>query len=317
MPTVSVIIPTYNRSQLLKEAIESVLKQRFDDFEILVIDDGSTDNTHTVVESIADNRIKYYYKNNGGQSSARNFGLIKAKGQYVALLDHDDLWHDNNYLDIMMKNMESQPECGAAFARVIQLDKGQIKPFAKEHRYKSGWITKAFFKGGPCIMPSATMFKTDTIENWYFDEQLRTGEDNDAFLRLSTKTPFLFVSDTSVLRREVPDSQSKNLSPDELCNGILSVERFCFRLGGHNYISKLAMRRMISHKYRRAGKVSYASGNRHVAIVFFKKGISYYPLDYRLYIDLVKASLLSKKNDRFPDWQIPKPLPVDISVTKN
>ena len=316
MPTVSVIIPTYNRSNLVKEAVESVLQQTYTDFEVLVVDDGSTDDTRSVVKQIQDSRIKYYYKDNGGQSSARNFGLIKAHGQYIAFLDHDDLWPDNNYLTTMMNHMQSQDKYGAAYARVTQLDKGQIKPFAKEHRYKSGWITKAYFEGGPCIMPSAAFFRKEIIKDWYFDERLRTGEDNDAFLRLSTKTPFLFVSDASILRREVPDSRSKNLTADELCNGILSVERFCFQLGGHKYISKLKMRRMLSHKYRRAGKVSCASGNRHVAMVFFKKGIRYYPLDWRLYLDLLKAILLSRKNDKLPNWQMPGPLPTEITVAQ-
>jgi glycosyltransferase involved in cell wall biosynthesis len=315
MPTVSIIIPTYNCSSLLKEAIESVLRQSYTDLDILIIDDGSTDDTRLVVEQILDSRVKYYYKDNGGQSSARNFGLIKSQGQYIAFLDHDDLWPDNNYLATMMNRVQSQDECGAAYARVTQLDKGQTKPFAKEHRYKSGWITQDFFEGGPCIMPSATLFRKEAIKDWYFDERLRTGEDNDAFLRLSTKTPFLFVSDANILRREIPDSQSKNLTPDELCNGIFSVERFCFQLGGDKYISKLKMLRMLSHKYRRAGKTSYASKNRHVAMVFFKKGLRYYPLDFRLYIDLLKAFLLSSENDKFPDWQMPGPLPIDITVS--
>ncbi|MCK4888015.1 MAG: glycosyltransferase family 2 protein [Planctomycetes bacterium] len=318
MPTVSVIIPTYNRSKLLKEAIESVLKQNYTDFEILVIDDGSSDNTRSVVEQIPDKRVKYYYKENGGQSSARNFGVVKSHSQYVAFLDHDDLWPDSNYLTTMIKHIQSQDEYGVAYARVTQLDKGIALPFAREQRYKSGWLTKAFFKGGPCIMPSATLFKKECIKGWYFDELLTTGEDNDAFLRLSTQTPFVFVGETSVIRREVENSQSENITVDQLCNGILSFERFCYQLGGDKYASKFEIRRTLSHKYRRAGKVSFKEKRRRASMVFFKKGIIYYPFDFRLYFDLLKAwILLSKKNDEFSNWQMPKPLPKKITVSLN
>jgi len=91
MPEISVIIPTYNRSSLAREAVESVLAQTFADFEVLVIDDGSTDNTKQVIESIQDNRIKYSYKDNGGVSSARNMGIGNASGAFIAFLDSDDL----------------------------------------------------------------------------------------------------------------------------------------------------------------------------------------------------------------------------------
>lgn len=165
-------------------------------------------------------------------------------------------------------------------------------------------------------MPSATLFRKEAVKGWYFDERMRTGEDNDAFLRLSAKTPFLFVPDTSILRRETPGSQSKDITAEQLCNGIFSMERFCFHLGGDKYVSKLKMRSMLSHKYRRAGKISYDAGNRCAAIVFFEKGIRYYPLDWRLYIDLLKALLLSRENDKLPNWQMPEPLPIDITVSE-
>ncbi len=314
MPNVSVIIPTYNQSKLVKQAIESVLQQTYTDFEILVVDDGSTDNTRSVVGQISDKRIKYYYKENGGHCSARNFGLIKAQGEYIAFLDHDDLW-PNDYLRIMINRLQSEKDYGVAYARVLLVNEnGETKPFARENRYISGWITRAFFKGGPCIMPSATLYKKEFIKGFFFDEAIKIGEDNDLFLRLSVKTPFLFVPDAYVFWRETPGSLSKNVSVDNQCTGILSFERFYYRLDGDRFVPKTLARRSISHKYRRAGKIVAKSNNRTAATILFKRAICYWPLDIRLYFDLFKSFLLSQKKDPNPGWKMPGPLPTDITV---
>lgn len=317
MPIVSVIIPTYNRCNLVKEAIESVLRQSFTDFEILVIDDGSTDNTTSVIQNIRDDRVKYFYKKNGGLSSTRNLGLLKSRAEYVALLDDDDLW-PNDYLRVMINRLQSKKEYSTAYARVLLIcDDGKTKPFAQENRYISGWTTKAFFKGGPCILPSATLFRKDILEGFYFDEAfLKIGEDNDFFLRLSVNTPFLFVPEAYVLRRETLGSLSKDVSVDNKCNVILAFERFYYCLGGDKFVPSILARRSISHKYRRAGKIVAQAHNRAAAITLFKRGIRYYPLDIRLYFDLLKSLLLSKKKDPNPDWQMPKPLPPYITVTQ-
>jgi len=95
-PTVSVIIPTYNRAHTIGRAIKSVLNQTYQDFEIIVVDDGSTDNTEEVVKSFRDKRIRYIqHKKNKGAAAARNTGIKSAKGKYIAFQDSDD--DDNGY----------------------------------------------------------------------------------------------------------------------------------------------------------------------------------------------------------------------------
>jgi glycosyltransferase involved in cell wall biosynthesis len=89
---VSVVIPSYNRAHIVRESIDSVLAQSYGNVEALVIDDGSVDNTREVVGTYTDPRVRYFYKPNGGLSSARNFGLSVAKGEYIAFLDSDDAW---------------------------------------------------------------------------------------------------------------------------------------------------------------------------------------------------------------------------------
>ncbi|RLF83553.1 glycosyl transferase, partial [Thermococci archaeon] len=105
-PTVSVIIPTYNRANLLKRAIASVLNQTFTDFELIVVDDASPDNTPEVVRSINDGRIRYVrLKKNSGGPVARNTGIRKARGRFIALLDDDDEWLPNR-LELQIKKFE-------------------------------------------------------------------------------------------------------------------------------------------------------------------------------------------------------------------
>ena len=89
-PAFSVIIPTYNRADFLPRAIQSILKQTFRDFELIIVDDGSTDNTEEVVGGISNARVRYFYQQNRGVSAARNFGATLSKGQYTTFLDSDD-----------------------------------------------------------------------------------------------------------------------------------------------------------------------------------------------------------------------------------
>jgi len=90
---VSIIIPAYNRAHIVRQTVDSVLAQTYAHFEAIIVDDGSTDNTREVLASYTDPRVRYFYKHNGGLSSARNFGLSVANGEYIAFLDSDDVWH--------------------------------------------------------------------------------------------------------------------------------------------------------------------------------------------------------------------------------
>jgi len=316
MHTVSVIIPTYNRSNLVKEAIESVLQQTYTDLEVLVVDDGSTDDTRSFVKQIQDSRVKYYYKDKGGQSSARNLGLMKAKGKYIAYLDEDDLWPPN-YLETVLHQLNANKDYGATYTPVIELcPDGEKRELSQSKRCRSGWITRYYFDLSPRLMPSATCFLKSAWEIFFWDEALERSPDYDVFLRISTKTQFLFVPNTSIIKRSMPNSLSNAANPIGPIDGAHTLERFYFHLGGNKHIPLKVAKSKISHRYRKAGKVSYALGNRHAAISLFKKAIYYYPLDIRLYVDLLRTLLHSKKHDKMPDWQMPEPLPPYITVTQ-
>ncbi|MHC4881290.1 MAG: glycosyltransferase family 2 protein, partial [Planctomycetota bacterium] len=144
MFVVSVIIPSYNAKELLAEAIDSVLSQTLTDLEVVVIDDGSTDGTTEVVKAIDDPRIRYFYKDNGGVSSARNMGLDKAEGQYIAFLDSDDLYSPE-YLKTMVTALEDNPDYGVAYTAVTNhYINGRVEVYRADSCC-SGWITKELF----------------------------------------------------------------------------------------------------------------------------------------------------------------------------
>lgn len=110
--TFSVIIPTYNRAQLISRAIESVLSQTYEDFELIVVDDGSQDNTKEIIEKIEDERLVYLYKNNGGQNSALNVGIKASKGEIISFLDSDDIWLPSKLEKVLQKfNEDREIKC--------------------------------------------------------------------------------------------------------------------------------------------------------------------------------------------------------------
>lgn len=314
MPSVSVIIPTYNRSKLLKEAIESVLQQNYTDFEVLVVDDGSTDDTHSVVKRFSDPRLRYFYKDNGGQSSARNLGLVKAKGKYIAYLDEDDLW-PSKYLDSLVEQFEQNKEYGATYARVIVLSPdGEKKELGSPNRSRSGWITKYFLDYSPCLMPSATCFRRSVCKDFFWDEAIIRNPDYDFFLRISTKIRFLFVPNAFVIKRDMADSLSSLEDPIAILNVARTLERFYFHLGGDKYVPLKAAKRKISHRYRKAAKISQSLGDNNAALFLFKKAISYYPIDIRLYLDIFRVLLKGRQKDHISHWQMPESLPSYITV---
>lgn len=291
MPKVSVIIPTYNRSELLKEAVASVLRQSFDNIEVIVVDDGSTDDTSSVVKAIKDSRVRYFYKSNGGVSIARNFGLSKADSEYIAFLDSDDLWPEN-HLQIMIEKLQAKPDYGATYCiTVLQLSDGSAIKSENPARCRSGRITKYLFQNS-VIWPSASVLRKEMTGDISFDELLNDSEDSDFFLRLSMRIKFLFIPDIRITRRVSIDSLS--LAAGISCNRILSLERFYFRLGGDKIIPARMAKRKISHACRKVAEVHRKAKNRSAAIQLYRYAIWYWPYDLRLYLDFLIDGSVTK-----------------------
>ena len=312
MPKVSVIIPTYNRSRLAKEAVNCVLNQTFKDLEVIVADDGSTDDTHIVVQSIMDDRIKYFYKENGGASSARNLGLKKAQGQFICFLDSDDLW-PKNFLQTMLISLQASPEYGAAYCmRTLLFENGSTQSSYQKDFFLSGRVTAQLFQK-TFIQTSTICFRKNVLEGIFFDESLNNGEDVDAWLRISTRTKFLFVPDIQIIYRQQTAPADNPAFETKGCNRIRVLERFYFKLGGHKYIPRKAAMRKLSNAYRSAAKKAFNASCRKATIELTKTALQYQKWQIRLYLDLIKAYSINKENDKMPDWQMPKPLEINSS----
>jgi glycosyltransferase involved in cell wall biosynthesis len=314
MPKTSVIIPTYNRSGMVREAISSVLAQTERDFEIVVVDDGSTDDTRSVVGAMQNGRISYFYKNNGGPASARNFGLSKAKGEYVAFLDSDDLWPEN-YLEVMLSQLEGNSEFGAAYSyiTVIRSDGGKVESY-KRPEGKSGWIASELFMRGS-VWPSAAVFRSEVWQDFYFDELIKKSyEDSDAFLRLSMKTKFLFVGNVEAFHRISSDSIAA--AAGVACTRLLILERFYYELGGDKIVPAAVARRRLSHACRKVAEERRKSGLRRAAMQLYERAIRYWPYDLRLYLGYLKTLFLRSSKDQEPDWRLPERLGDPIGLNR-
>lgn len=184
MSQVSVIIPSYNSASYLAEAIQSVLDQTFSDFEIIIIDDGSTDHTPETVREFSDSRIHYIWQANKGISGARNTGIRAAQGTYVAFLDADD-WFLPQKLARQIQFLEAHPEIGCVAGGWIETDaRGQPRQTVEPWRHFPGLDLVNCVKTVPLI-PSAIMIRRSWLEKiGLFDESMRWVEDYDLWLRL-------------------------------------------------------------------------------------------------------------------------------------
>ena len=197
-PLVSVIITTYNRREFVREAIESVQRQDFSDYEIIVVDDGSTDGTEEFLKEF--NTIHYFYQKNQGVSRARNQGLKLARGDYICFLDSDDLWLPRK-LSIQTKVMRKNPEINVTYTDEIWIRRGKRVNPKKKHQKYSGWIFKHCLP--LCIIsPSSVMLRREIFEEvGYFDENLPVCEDYDLWLRLAARHPIFFIDEKLIVKR--------------------------------------------------------------------------------------------------------------------
>ena len=199
MPAVSIVVPTYNRAERLGETLRSVFNQTCQDFELIVVDDGSTDDTQKVVNSFP--RVQYISKQeNHGVSRARNEGLALAKGRYICFLDSDDLWGEKK-LQIQVQWMGDNPNCQVCYTDEIWIRKGVRVNQMNKHRKYSGDIFRHCLP--LCIVsPSSAMLRAELFDEiGNFDESLPACEDYDLWLRIAEKYPFHFIEEPLIIKQ--------------------------------------------------------------------------------------------------------------------
>jgi glycosyltransferase involved in cell wall biosynthesis len=190
----SVIIPTYNRAHLISKTIESVLAQTFTDFEIIIVDDGSKDDTEDVVKKFSDPRIKYFLKENGERGAARNFGLKKASGTYVNFFDSDDLMYSHHLqyaAELIQRQDPDWFHLGYDFKDASGVWQRNFEPF------KNGIEQKIIFDN--CLSCNGVFIRRlIALDNpFHEDRELASSEDWELWIRLLAKFPFVYSNEVT------------------------------------------------------------------------------------------------------------------------
>jgi len=214
-PKVSVIIPVFNGERFIKESLESAINQSYKNLEIIVVDDGSTDGTAKVIATMADNRIKYLHTHNRGVSSARNYGIKNSDGQYIALLDYDDLWMPEK-IEEQIKEIDKHPDVGLLYCWFYIID-SHGKEAGKNNRQSSGDILKDLLVVGNVIgPPSGVLIRKEILNDpEWFDPEISTAADWDLWIRIAYKSRINLLPKFLLKYRMHDKNMHKNISIQE------------------------------------------------------------------------------------------------------
>lgn len=283
MPKVSVIISTYNRAEYLKKAIASVLAQTFKDFELLIVDDCSSDNTSQLVENSTDTRIRYIRNNsNKGIAAVRNIGVNNSIGTYIAFLDDDDEWLPDK-LEMQVRMLEpSSPKLGAIYTGVASINTANNKVVKITIPQYRGNILKRILLQNFITTSSIVLKKACFEKIGLFDEKITYAEDFDMWIRISKEFEFDYVEEPLVKHRIHENSISGNYTAV-----IMGLERL---MAKHNKLFT-AKRKAYSNHLLQLGVAYCYSGNIKRGRKAFIKAIELNPSDIRLYYNLAISML--------------------------
>ena len=216
-PKISVIVPTHNRADKVGKAIDSALAQTFNDLEVIVIDDGSSDGTRQMLKETQGNRIRYFFQQNKGASVARNRGIEEARGEWIAFLDSDDRWVRDK-IESQLKTLERfSPQCGACYTDVQFFNHPEQRTMFQlaEDNYRHVGITgmnpevpRLLVRpggGGMVVCLSSLLARADKLrEIGGFDPKLLFSQDSEMMFRLATVTGFCYLNRPLVLFDRAP-----------------------------------------------------------------------------------------------------------------
>ncbi len=286
-PLVSIIIPAYNASRWISETLNSVLEQDYENIEILVVNDGSTDDTESIVLSFG-NKVKCLNKQNGGQSSARNFGINAAMGEYIAFIDSDDLWVKNK-LKLQIELLETTGlkwiySDGIAFESNT---KNELFKFSEKSKQYEGNILVELFNS--CFIPMPTLVVHRSIFSivglFNEKEEMRNREDWEMWLRIAAVYPIALIRLPLAFYRVHNYSVTGSESINQRMEGnILVIKEAAIRepdrLGPiKNHI--------LSKIYFSNGRAHALLGQQKIALEMLLNAIKHYPFWALPYISLL------------------------------
>ncbi|MFM7662519.1 MAG: glycosyltransferase family 2 protein [Bacteroidota bacterium] len=262
-PYFSIIIPTYNRALFLSKAIESVINQTFSDWELIIVDDGSTDNTKELVASFIekDKRIKYIYQENAERSAARNNGIKKAVGKFICFLDSDDIYH-NAHLQRFKDLIDENNEKVALHFSGVSLNQYDETPCKYNETHQTA---QEFVLLNTLATPRACVAK-EVFEDHQFNTKIRIGEDRELWARGAKYYPVFYHTYKTCIQI---DHSNRSILGKSVFD---SYETLKFIFSQHKIRIKIK-RELRSNALFNIGKYELTQNHRLKAILFFTKSL--------------------------------------------
>lgn len=286
---VSIIIPTYNRAHLIGETIQSVLDQTYPRWELIVVDDGSTDNTEEVVKKIKDERIRYLNMGVhwGKLGRVRNHGVRFSTGEYIAFLDSDDLWRKDK-LEFQISLLEKYPDAGFTFSNGNRFGKGAVQPPEYPELFVGDVFDATLFHGKFCVyMPSIIFRKKIIGKVGVMNEDSHGGADIDFFFRMSYQFDGIFSNERLVSIRAHEQSTSKRFGDLSYTELIDSYKKFYER----QWISKKQLDALTSKVYYTMALDQYRRGEPKKAVKNFLEHNRLKPLHIKGWLRYLQAAI--------------------------
>jgi glycosyltransferase involved in cell wall biosynthesis len=271
---VSVVIATFNMGRYLPQAVQSVLSQTYTNVEILIIDDGSTDDTAQIIRRWEqDERVRVYRQSNGGQAQARNRGVALSKGRYVAFLDADDEWLSHKLSRQMP--LFANPQVGVVYSGYECMDaEGRALPKPPTRMYR-GRISAALLIDNFVSFQTAVVRRECLARHGAFDESVRMGDDYDLWLRLSAHYEFDFIPQPTARYRVWSGQMSKNYRR-RYESAIRTMQRFLEHNPG--LVSTAQIRAAWAHTYTgRGNNTLWQERKRGAAMQDYLRALSFRP----------------------------------------
>ncbi len=286
---VSVIIPTYNHSQYVCRAIDSILAQTYKDYEVIVVDDGSTDGTREVLSKYG-NKINYIYQENKGLPSARNTGIKASTGEYFVFLDADD-YISPKALEIEVRFLENHPQIGWVYSDYYCVNKkGNIlaqfsKGITSDITPPEGMVFKRFLQGNFVPINAVMIRKRCVNDVGFFDESLTSYEDGDFWLRVSAKYELKYINEPLAFQRMYAASMRTDLVRLRI-NTIQVINKICRLYPDLTLIYKNKINKNLADIHNYLGFEYYHQGKLKEAKSELLSSVRYYPFQKKVYFYL-------------------------------
>jgi glycosyltransferase involved in cell wall biosynthesis len=293
MPKVSIILPVYNSAQFVEEALESIRQQTYRDYEVIVVDDGSQDQTGEIVKQHK-GKLRYIYQDHGGPAQARNRGIRESTGKYIAFLDSDDLWLPSK-LEKQVDMMDRNPELSMVITENLCFnEQGVFMPWmGKREKLMEGDIAKNIFVhswvGTPTVMVKREVFDRVGL----FEEQLQLAEDDNMWVRIAANFKVGLLDEVLV---KVRDHSSRTiLDREKMFESVrVNIELLSHKYAGVGERIKNVIPLKYSQLYFQVGYYSFENQNYVEARTAFRQGIKSYRWYWKNYVYFLLSCLPKK-----------------------